>query len=73
MTSLRTEIAQKRPFASQAEEAILNMMRTADCLQRAFQHAARPWGITSTQYNVLRILARGAPRTASPARPSGNA
>ncbi len=34
-------------------------MRTADCLQRAFQHATRPWGITSTQYNVLRIL-RGA-------------
>ncbi len=59
MTSLRTEIAQKRPFASQAEEAILNLMRTADCLQRALQHAARPWGITATQYNVLRIL-RGA-------------
>ncbi|MFZ0395596.1 MAG: MarR family transcriptional regulator, partial [Terracidiphilus sp.] len=59
MTSLRTEIAQNRPFASQAEEAILNLMRTADCLQRAFQHATRPWGITSTQYNVLRIL-RGA-------------
>ena len=34
-------------------------MRTADCLQRALQHAARPWGITATQYNVLRIL-RGA-------------
>lgn len=59
MTSLRTEIAQKRPFASKAEEAILNLTRTADCLQRAFQHATRPWGITAIQYNVLRIL-RGA-------------
>jgi len=57
--SLKSEIAQNRPFASQAEEAILNLMRTADCLQRAFQHATRRWGITATQYNVLRIL-RGA-------------
>ena len=61
---LRTEIAQNRPFASQAEEAILNLMRTADCLQRAFQHATRPWGITSTQYNVLRILRGAHPRRA---------
>lgn len=59
MSKLKTEIAQRRPFANQAEEAILNLMRTADCLERAFQHAIRPWGITSTQYNVLRIL-RGA-------------
>lgn len=34
-------------------------MRTSDCLQRAFQRRTRQWGITSTQYNVLRIL-RGA-------------
>lgn len=59
MSKLKNEIGQNRPFASQAEEAILNLMRTADCLQRALQHAARPWGITATQYNVLRIL-RGA-------------
>ena len=59
LTSLKSEIAQQRPFASQAEEAILNLMRTADCLERAFQHATRPWGITGTQYNALRIL-RGA-------------
>lgn len=59
MSRLKTEIAQMRPFASAAEEAILNLMRTADCVERAFQHATRPWGITSTQYNALRIL-RGA-------------
>ncbi len=59
MTSLKSEIAQQRPFASQAEEAFLNLLRTADCLQRAMQHTTRPWGITATQYNVLRIL-RGA-------------
>ena len=41
------------------EEALLNLMRTSDALQRAFHVAARHWRITSTQYNVLRIL-RGA-------------
>jgi len=59
MTSLRLEIVQERPFASLEEEALLNLLRTSDCLQRAFQRKTRAWGITSTQYNVLRIL-RGA-------------
>jgi len=59
MASLKSEIAQATPFASLEEEAILNVMRTSDCLQRAFQHRTREWGLTSTQYNVLRIL-RGA-------------
>ncbi|MGA7340608.1 MAG: MarR family transcriptional regulator [Terracidiphilus sp.] len=56
MASLKQEIAQERPFSSVEEEAVLNLMRTADSLQRAFQRRTRSWGITSTQYNVLRIL-----------------
>jgi DNA-binding MarR family transcriptional regulator len=59
MAGLKREIAQERPFSSNEEEALLNLLRTADCLQRAFQHTSREWGVTSTQYNVLRIL-RGA-------------
>ena len=59
MAALKEEIAQQRPFASTEEEALLNLMRTSDCLQRAFQRKTRHWGVTSTQYNVLRIL-RGA-------------
>jgi DNA-binding MarR family transcriptional regulator len=59
MASLKLEIVQEPPFASAEEEALLNLMRTADCLQRAFHHKTRDWGVTSTQYNVLRIL-RGA-------------
>ena len=39
---------------------MLNLMRGADCLHRAFQRRTKPWGVTSTQYNVLRIL-RGSP------------
>jgi DNA-binding MarR family transcriptional regulator len=53
---LKSEIAQQQPFSSQEEEALLNLLRTADCLQRALQRKIRTWGITSTQYNVLRIL-----------------
>ena len=56
MASLKHEIAQERPFSSPEEEALLNLMRTADCLQRAFQRVSREWGVTTTQYNVLRIL-----------------
>jgi DNA-binding MarR family transcriptional regulator len=59
MASLKREIAQERPFSSIEEEACLNLLRTADCLERAFQKVSRAWGITGTQYNVLRIL-RGA-------------
>jgi DNA-binding MarR family transcriptional regulator len=59
MASLKSEIAQATPFASAEEEALLNLMRTSDCLQRAFQQRIRGFGLTSTQYNVLRIL-RGA-------------
>jgi len=59
MSALKQEIAQQRPFSSTEEEAFLNLMRTSDCLQRAFQRRTRHWGVTGTQYNVLRIL-RGA-------------
>lgn len=59
MAGLKNEIAQERPFSSLEEEAFLNLLRTSDCLQRAFQRKSRDWGVTSTQYNVLRIL-RGA-------------
>jgi DNA-binding MarR family transcriptional regulator len=56
LAALKQEIAQNRPFNSAAEEALLNLMRTADCLHRAMQRRTKAWGITSTQYNVLRIL-----------------
>jgi DNA-binding MarR family transcriptional regulator len=56
MAALRHEIAQESPFSSIEEEALLNLMRTTDCVHRAFQRRTRDWGITSTQYNVLRIL-----------------
>jgi DNA-binding MarR family transcriptional regulator len=59
MSGLKEEIQQQRPFDSLEEEALLNLLRTADCLNRVFQKKTRGWGVTTTQYNVLRIL-RGA-------------
>jgi DNA-binding MarR family transcriptional regulator len=43
-------------FSSPQEEALLNLMRSADCLHRAMQQRLKPSGLTLTQYNVLRIL-----------------
>jgi DNA-binding MarR family transcriptional regulator len=59
MSSLKLEIAQQPPFFSVEEEALLNLLRTSDTMHRAFHRKTRDWGVTSTQYNVLRIL-RGA-------------
>jgi DNA-binding MarR family transcriptional regulator len=56
MADLKLEIVQEPPFSSVEEEALLNLLRTSDCLQRAFHRKTRDWGVTSTQYNVLRIL-----------------
>ena len=56
MAGLKLEIVQEAAFSSGEEEALLNLLRTSDCLQRTFHLKTRTWGVTSTQYNVLRIL-----------------
>jgi DNA-binding MarR family transcriptional regulator len=62
VSELKREIAQERPFSGPEEETLLNLMRTADCLNRAIQRKTRPFGITATQYNVLRILRGSQPQ-----------
>jgi DNA-binding MarR family transcriptional regulator len=57
--SLRDEIKQTKPFDSPLEELGLNILRTASALSYRGSEALKPYGITTTQYNVLRIL-RGA-------------
>ena len=59
MAGLKAEIEQSIPFSTAWEEALLNLLRTADRFSHAMQCMIRPWGVTATQYNVLRIL-RGA-------------
>ena len=53
------ELKQKKPFPSKAEEAAVTLLRTADVIRRFIGTVIEPHGITSQQYNVLRIL-RGA-------------
>ena len=48
-----------KPFKSVEEEALLSIARTAAVLEHAGAEALKPFKLTITQYNVLRIL-RGA-------------
>jgi MarR family transcriptional regulator, 2-MHQ and catechol-resistance regulon repressor len=57
--TLRDEIRQGKPFQSLEQEASLNLERTWAVLGHKMAELFRPYGVTPTQYNVLRIL-RGA-------------
>ena len=60
MTSLlQAELKQSRPFPRRATEAMLSILRTAAVLDHDLAEALKPFGVTPTQHNVLRIL-RGA-------------
>lgn len=59
MSQLARELKQTRPFASPVQEAVLSIKRTAALLDLRLAELLRPFGLTPTQYNVLRIL-RGA-------------
>jgi DNA-binding MarR family transcriptional regulator len=59
VSSLRDEIHQTRPFAHPAEEAFLNLWRTAEVLVYAVNEALAPHGLTLPQYNALRIVRGG--------------
>jgi hypothetical protein len=56
---LHAELKQARPFELLEEETHLSIVRTAALLEHAMVQVLKPFGLTPTQYNVLRIL-RGA-------------
>lgn len=56
---LRSELRQKKPFGSLAQEAFLSLARTEALLREAVERLLEPHELTLTQYNVLRVL-RGA-------------
>ena len=58
-SSLQRDLRQQKPFTSPEQEAHLNIVRTGTMLVDAFEQRLRPYGLSATQYNVLRIL-RGA-------------
>src|SRR5271157_2913285 len=56
---LAAEIQQQKPFEHVEEEAVLNLIRTAELLNQKASEYFRQFDLSRTQYNVLRIL-RGA-------------
>ena len=58
-SSLATVLKQNVPFVSLEQEVYLSALRTASELSYAVDQFFRPFDITPSQYNVLRIL-RGA-------------
>lgn len=57
--SIQAEIQQERPFANLEDEALVALQRTADRLHWRLSEMLKPYGVSPTQYNALRIL-RGA-------------
>ena len=53
---LQQELGKKLPFDSLEQESNLNLLRTSDRIQNQFGRFFREYGLTSSQYNVLRIL-----------------
>ena len=56
VNQLQRELKKKKPFESAEQEATLNIIRTNDQFQNRFGRLFRQYSLTSSQYNVLRIL-----------------
>jgi DNA-binding MarR family transcriptional regulator len=54
--TLLDDIRQSKPFTSPQHEAMLNVIRTWATLTDSLEALLKPYGISGTQYNVLRIL-----------------
>jgi DNA-binding MarR family transcriptional regulator len=59
--TLQEEIRQSKPFDSLQQEVLLNIARTAAVLGHRMEQQFRPFGLTATQYNVLRIVLGAGP------------
>jgi DNA-binding MarR family transcriptional regulator len=59
VATLQEELKQTKPFKCLEEELYLSIIRTAAILEHSLAQALKPYKVTPTQYNVLRIL-RGA-------------
>jgi DNA-binding MarR family transcriptional regulator len=56
---IREEIKQGKPFKSAGQEATVALLRTASVIGRGIARQLEPWGLSTAQYNALRII-RGA-------------
>ncbi len=55
-SKLQRELKKRGPFASLAQEVLLSIARTSDQLLVRGERLMRKYGLTGSQYNVLRIL-----------------
>ena len=53
---IHVELKKRQPFESLEQAAVINLMRTNDRLMNRIGRLFREFGITASQYNVLRIL-----------------
>lgn len=53
---LQTELKKRQPFESAEQEAVLNVLKTGDEFENRLGRLFRKYGLTPSQYNVLRIL-----------------
>ncbi len=53
---LDRRIGKREPFGTREEEALLDLLRTADRVQARVGRLLKEHGLTHAQYNVLRIL-----------------
>jgi len=58
---MQAEIKQGKPFVHPEEELFLSLVRTADILGRNTSDLLKEHGLSTAQYNVLRILRGAAP------------
>lgn len=55
-SELQHELNKQEPFDTAAEEAVLSVMRTESVFAVRYERFFREHGLTSPQYNILRIL-----------------
>lgn len=53
---IEEEIKQNKPFKSEYQKAVVNLMFTASWWSQHATRLLRPYGISQEQYNILRIL-----------------
>lgn len=55
-SQLQKELKKKHPFESKTTEAVVNILKTSDVMTNRLGRLFREYGLTLSQYNVLRIL-----------------
>lgn len=61
-SAIQREIHQSKPFRTRSQEGVVALLRTADVVRRYIGRVLEPFGVTTQQFNVLRILRGAGPK-----------